>query len=78
MVPPTVRALSATAGRIQVLDAGTIIASGTGTFNSGVPSGPRQITIRYSDVYQKQPDGHWLIVHEHLSNVPTTAPRAPA
>lgn len=57
--------------RVQVLDADTIISSGTGTFDSGVPTGPRQITIRYTDVYEKQADGHWLIVHEHLSNVPT-------
>jgi ketosteroid isomerase-like protein len=27
--------------------------------------------MRFTDVYQKQDDGSWKIVHEHLSNVPT-------
>ena len=55
--------------RVQVLDADTIIASGTGTVDAAAPK-PGPVTIRYTDVYQKQADGNWLIVHEHLSDVP--------
>ncbi len=58
---------------VQVLDGDTIVASGIGTFD--LPGGSR-VSIRYSDVYQKQPDGRWLIVHEHLSMPPAT-PAAP-
>ena len=28
------------------------------------------VTFRYTDVYQKEPDGKWMIVHEHLSATP--------
>lgn len=60
--------------QVQVLDADTIISSGTATVDVAVPA-PGPASIRYSDVYQKQPDGSWLIVHEHLSEVPKgTAP----
>ena len=55
--------------RVQVLDADTIIASGTGTVDAAAPK-PGPVSIRYTDVYQKQADGNWLIVHEHLSDVP--------
>jgi len=56
--------------RVQVLDADTIVASGTASFESAAPEGPNSVQFRYSDVYQKQDDGSWMIVHEHLSNVP--------
>lgn len=55
--------------RVQVLDADTIIASGTATVDAAAPK-PGSVSIRYTDVYQKQADGTWLIVHEHLSDVP--------
>lgn len=62
--------------RVQVLDADTIVSSGTATIDATVPE-PRPISIRYTDVYQKQVNGSWLIVHEHLSEVPKP-PAAPA
>ena len=63
--------------RVQVLDADTIVMSGTGTFDTAAPGGPTTVTMRYSDVLEKQADGTWLIVHEHLSEVPKgTSPPA--
>lgn len=56
---------SIAAKNVQVLDADTIVASGIATFKGGAGTDP--VTFRYSDVYEKQPDGKWLIVHEHLS-----------
>ncbi|MDB5697384.1 MAG: hypothetical protein JWN69_188 [Alphaproteobacteria bacterium] len=56
--------------RIQVLDAKTMIASGTATFQSSTHATAKPVVVRFTDVYQKQDDGSWKIVHEHLSNVP--------
>ncbi|HMI41288.1 MAG TPA: nuclear transport factor 2 family protein [Sphingomicrobium sp.] len=53
---------------VQVLDADTIIASGIATLKSGDKGEP--VMFRYTDVYEKQPDGKWMIVHEHLSTPP--------
>jgi ketosteroid isomerase-like protein len=53
---------------VQVLDADTIVASGIATLKSGAQGEP--ISFRYSDVYERQPDGKWMIVHEHLSTPP--------
>ena len=57
---------SIAAKNVQVLDADTIVASGIATFKGGADP----VTFRYTDVYQKQSDGKWLIVHEHLSTTP--------
>ena len=56
--------------RIQVLDAKTMVASGTATFQSSSGATPKPVAVRFTDVYQKQDDGSWMIVHEHLSLVP--------
>src|SRR3990170_6438763 len=53
---------------VQVLDDDTIVSSGIATLKSGAAGEP--VTFRYSNVYQKQPDGKWLVVHEHLSATP--------
>lgn len=58
---------------LQVLDAHTIISSGIATMDISSDKGPTKIRTRYTDVYQQQPDGTWLIVHEHLSNLPNPA-----
>lgn len=56
--------------RIQVLDARTMVASGTATFQSSKAATAQPVAVRFTDVYQKQDDGSWKIVHEHLSLVP--------
>jgi ketosteroid isomerase-like protein len=56
--------------RIQVLDARTMVASGTATFQSSKAATAKPVAVRFTDVYQKQDDGSWKIVHEHLSLIP--------
>jgi len=56
--------------RIQVLDARTMVASGTATFHSSGAPTAKPVVVRFTDVYQKQDDGSWKIVHEHTSLVP--------
>jgi|CXWL01.1.fsa_nt_gi hypothetical protein len=63
---------------LQVIDASTIISSGVGTMDITGPKGPEKSHMRYTDVYRKQADGSWLIVHEHLSNPPQPAAAAAA
>ncbi len=62
------------AKNVQVLDDDTIVSSGIATLKSGVAGEP--VTFRYTNVYQKQPDSKWLIVHEHLSAPPAEAAAA--
>jgi uncharacterized protein (TIGR02246 family) len=61
---------------VQVLDADTIISSGTGEFTKSDAGQPVPAKIRYTDVYQKQADGSWKVVHEHLS-FPPAPPKGP-
>lgn len=56
--------------RIQILDADTFITSGIGTMDAVTDGRPTKLAMRYTDVYEKQADGTWLIVHEHLSMPP--------
>lgn len=62
--------LSTEGRKIQILDADTFIASGIGTLDAVVKGRPTKLSMRYTDVYEKQADGRWLIVHEHLSMPP--------
>ncbi len=55
--------------KIQVLDADTFVASGT-TQMSSTTEPKNDFKLRWTDVYQKQADGKWLIVNEHVSAVP--------
>lgn len=64
--------------RIQVLDADTILSSGTGEFTKSDAGQPVPAKFRYTDVYEKQADGSWKIVHEHLSFPPAPPKAAPA
>ena len=53
----------------QRLDADHFIASGTATLTS--TDGPtKSATMRFTDVYERQADGRWLIVNEHVSMKP--------
>lgn len=58
---------------VQILGWHTFVSSGVATMEVSGKSGPEKISIRYTDVYQLQPDKTWLIVHEHLSNLPNPA-----
>lgn len=61
---------------VQLLDDDTIVASGVLAFTAAVGAARELFRVRYSHVYQRQPDGSWKIVHEHMSAPPpgTTLP----
>ena len=62
---------------IQILDADTFVVSGTADLTSA--EGPmKQAAMRFTDVYQRQADGKWLIVNEHISLKPEPAKAAEA
>ena len=58
--------------KIQILDADTFVASGTATMTSK-DGKVKSAEMRFTDVYQKQADGKWLIANEHVSFVPKAA-----
>ncbi len=55
---------------VQVLDADTIVSSGIAAFLADVGGNRRRVSVRYTHVFQRQPDGRWLIVAEHNSIPP--------
>ena len=59
--------------QIQVLGPDAFISSGTEVFT--VASGSLRPTLkaRFTDVFQRQGDGSWKIVHEHVSLPPAQA-----
>ena len=58
---------------LQILGWHMFVSSGVATMVISGKNGPEKVSIRYTDVYQQQPDKSWLIVHEHLSNLPNPA-----
>jgi hypothetical protein len=60
---------------LQILGDHTFISSGVATIETTGPKGPKTEQIRYTDVYRQQPDRMWLIVHEHLSKLPSPEER---
>ena len=55
---------------VQLLDNDTIIASGVLTFTASVGAARPLLKTRYTQVYQRQSDGTFRIVHEHMSSPP--------
>jgi len=55
---------------VQLLDNDTIVASGVLSFTANVGAARPVLKIRYTQVYQRQPDGGFKIVHEHMSSPP--------
>ena len=58
--------------QIQLLGPDAFISSGTEV--STIESGTTRPTLsaRFTDVFQRQPDGSWKIVHEHVSLPPAS------
>jgi hypothetical protein len=58
--------------QIQLLGPDAFISSGTEVFT--IVSGTTRPTLsaRFTDVFQRQPDGSWKIVHEHVSLPPAS------
>ena len=59
--------------RIQLLGPDAFISSGTETFTVAAGTARPTVSARFTDVFQRQKDGNWKIVHEHVSMPPTAA-----
>jgi len=59
--------------RIQLLGPDAFISSGTETFTVAAGNARPSVSARFTDVFQRQKDGSWKIVHEHVSMPPTAA-----
>ena len=57
--------------RIQLLGPDAFVSSGTETFTVAAGAARPRVSARFSDVFQRQKNGAWKIVHEHVSMVPT-------
>ena len=55
---------------VQLLDDDTIVASGVLSFTANDGASRRLLKTRYTQVYQRQPDGRFKVVHEHMSSPP--------
>lgn len=58
---------------IQLLGGDAFISSGIETFTVAAGAARPTVSARFTDVFQRQKDGSWKIVHEHVSMPPTPA-----
>lgn len=56
--------------QIQIVGPDAFVSSGTEVFTIASGSLRPTITARFTDVFQRQGDGSWKIVHEHVSLPP--------
>lgn len=62
--------------QIQIVGPDAFISSGTEMFTVAAGTARPTISARFTDVFQRQRDGSWKIVHEHVSLPPAqTAPK---
>ena len=59
--------------QIQLIGPDAFISSGTEVFTVASGSSRPTLSARFTDVFQRQSDGSWKIVHEHVSMPPTEA-----
>jgi ketosteroid isomerase-like protein len=59
--------------QIQIVGPDAFISSGTETFSVEAGAARPTVSARFTDVFQRQKDGSWKIVHEHIS-MPPAAP----
>jgi ketosteroid isomerase-like protein len=59
--------------QIQILGPDAFVSSGTEMYTIASGSARPTISLRFTDVFQRQRDGSWKIVHEHLSLPPAPA-----
>lgn len=58
---------------IQIVGPDAFISSGIEVFTVQAGAANPMVSARFTDVFQRQRDGSWKIVHEHVSMPPTTA-----
>ena len=63
--------------QIQIVGPDAFVSSGTEVFTIAAGSARPQISARFTDVFQRQSDGSWKIVHEHVSLPPQPAAPKP-
>jgi len=59
--------------QVQILGPDVFVSSGTEMYTIASGSARPTISLRFTDVFQRQRDGSWKIVHEHLSMPPAPA-----
>jgi ketosteroid isomerase-like protein len=59
--------------QVQILGPDVFVSSGTEMYTIASGSARPTISLRFTDVFQRQRDGSWRIVHEHLSMPPAPA-----
>ena len=62
--------------QVQLLGGDAFISSGIETFTVAAGAARPSVSARFTDVFQRQKDGGWKIVNEHVSMPPQ--PAAPA
>ena len=63
-----------TGREIRLLGGDAFVSSGMEVFTVAAGAGRPTVSARFTDVFQRQPDGKWKIVAEHVSMPPTAAP----
>jgi hypothetical protein len=58
---------------IQIVGPDAFVSSGTEIFTIQAGAATPTVSARFTDVFQRQHDGSWKIVHEHVSMPPTPA-----
>ena len=58
--------------QIQIVGPDAFISSGTETFTVEAGAARPTVSARFTDVFQRQKDGSWKIVHEHISMPPAS------
>lgn len=56
--------------QIQIVGPDSFVSSGTEMFTVAAGTARPTISARFTDVFQRQRDGSWKIVHEHVSLPP--------
>lgn len=59
--------------RIQIVGPDAFVSSGIESFTVQAGVARPTVSARFTDVFQRQGDGSWKIVHEHVSSPPPTA-----
>jgi hypothetical protein len=60
--------------QIQIVGSDAFVSSGTETFTVAAGAARPTVSARFTDVFQRQKDGSWKIVNEHVSMPPSAAP----
>ena len=56
---------------IQLVGPDAFVSSGIQRFTVAAGTARPTVSVRFTDVFQRQPDKRWKIVHEHMSMPPT-------